>query len=48
MSFQAKVNEYNSIRYWNNNPIIADAERQLRQASDNGTNRYSIDAVVVY
>ena len=40
MSFQAKVNEYNSIRYWNNNPIIVDAERQLRQLADTGASRY--------
>ena len=39
MSFQAKVNEYNQVRYWTNNPVIEDAARKLRVYEGNGANR---------
>ena len=44
MSFLTKVNEFNAIRYFNNTPIIVDAEQQLRTLQGTGADRYFLNS----
>ena len=39
MSFLTKINELNAVRYFNNTPLIVDAEQKLRESQGTGGDR---------